>query len=114
MSEKSVQEIFDLAISGGFYTIVSTLSSSRYMCNSVEIMHRRSLLSNSEYLEAMMQIEEYLSYLCGKVQNPYDCVLLSDVLKKLGVLSKELSKQDDFDFQVSIYSDWDNRPLIEK
>ena len=112
MSERTVQEVFNLAISEGFYGVNETLSSSYYMCSSLETMHRRSLLSDSEYLEAMIQVEEYLSYLCGKVQKPYDCVLLSHVLKKLGVLSKDLSKQETFDFLVSIYSDWDNRPLI--
>jgi len=113
MSERTVQEIFDLAISRGFYTINSTLSSSRYMCHSLNIMNNRSLLSDYEYLKTRKEINKYLADLGRRNKgNVFEIMFLYDTLKKLGVLSKKVSKQEAFDFLVSIYSDWENRPLI--
>ena len=113
MGERTVQEIFDLAISRGFYTIDSTLSSSRYMCDSLNIMNKCSLLSDDEYLKTRKEINKYLSDLRRKnKRNVYESTFLYDTLKKLGVLSKKVSRQEAWAFLVSVYSDWENRPLI--
>ena len=112
MSKKTVQEVFDLAISKGFYCLNERIPSSKYMCNSLEAMHRCSLLSDDEYLEATKEIKNYLLYLEPKVDKSYYCIFLYDALKRLGVLSKELTQQEAWGFLTSVYSDWGNRPLI--
>ena len=112
MSERTVQEIFDLAISKGFYDVNETLSGTYYMCDSLEIMHERSLLSDEEYLKVTKEIERYLFSLEEKVGKHYRCRFLYDALRRLGILSKRLSRQESWEFIASVYSDWDNRPLI--
>ena len=112
MSERTVQEVFNLAISEGYYGIGSF--SCRYMCNSLAKMHEHSLLSDKEYLNASEEIKLYLLELERKVGEDYHCSLLFDALIKLGVLNKMLSQQEVWEFLSLVYSDWDNRPLIQK
>ena len=112
MGERTVQEIFSLAIDKGFYDLGVTPNSSHYMCDALTLMNESSVLSDNEYLNAIEEIKVYLQYLGRRVGGSYDCIFLFDVLRELGILSKELPRVDSLRFLASIYLDWGNRPLI--
>ena len=85
---RSVQEIFDAVIDGGFYT-----EHCDCMCFSLEGALRAGVISKEEGRIADREISEYL--------DPYP--LLKSKLHWHGLPSK-------FSDRLAIYRDWKNRP----
>ena len=90
---RSIQKIFDIVISKGFYGDFG-LNSSEFMCISLELASWGDVITEEEERKTIAAIEQYV----------YPRLTLSEKLKEKGI-------EASFANRLKIYKDWKNRPV---
>lgn len=106
MSIRTVQEIFNLAISTGYYSF--TKVECRFMCHALKEMYYDSIISEDECWQASTAIDEYMCELSGMSTAKH--MPLSSILQsRFGHYPTDRS----LIYRVNryIYSNWEYRPL---
>jgi hypothetical protein len=89
---RSIQKIFDIVISKGFYKDFG-FNSSGFMCISLWLASYEGVITKEEERKVIAAIEQYV----------YPRFTLSEKLKEKGI-------EDSFANRLKIYKDWKNRP----
>lgn len=108
---KTVQEVFNMAISSGLYGIANnpilrepnyvtvngqTINVSSYMCTAIEGLRYCKAITNAECYAAQEEIDTYLG----------DYSFLSMALRDSGL-------SDSLEYRRAIYENWSSRPRLK-